>query len=88
LKPQRKITLPHDIPPNRSIAAPGNNTLQSRTALSPAESLLRLNVTIASAWPVIMITAYGDPETKPKAIDGGGEGLLTKPIDFSCCGEI
>ena len=38
--------------------------------------------------PVIMITAYGDPEIKPKAIDGGGEGLLTKPIDFSCCGEI
>jgi hypothetical protein len=26
LKPQRKITLSHDIPPNRSIAAPGNNT--------------------------------------------------------------
>jgi hypothetical protein len=29
-----------------------------------------------------------DPENKPKAIDGGGEGLLTKPIDISCCGEI
>src|SRR5258705_11686254 len=26
LKPQRKITLPHDISPNRSIAAPGNKT--------------------------------------------------------------
>ncbi len=33
--------------------------------------------------PVIMITAYGDPETKRKAIEGGAEGLLTKPIDFS-----
>ena len=32
--------------------------------------------------PVIMITAYGDPETKRKAIEGGAEGLLTKPIDF------
>ena len=33
--------------------------------------------------PVIMITAYGDSETKRKAIEGGAEGLLTKPIDFS-----
>ena len=33
--------------------------------------------------PVIMITAYGDPETKRKAIEGGAEGLLTKPIDFT-----
>jgi len=32
--------------------------------------------------PVIMITAYGDPETKRKAIENGAEGLLTKPIDF------
>ena len=32
--------------------------------------------------PVIMITAYGDPDTKRKAIEGGAEGLLTKPIDF------
>ena len=33
--------------------------------------------------PVIMITAYGDPDTKRKAIEGGAEGLLTKPIDFA-----
>ena len=32
--------------------------------------------------PVIMISAYGDAETKRKAIEGGAEGLLTKPIDF------
>src|ERR1017187_4991154 len=32
--------------------------------------------------PVIMITAYGDPDTKRKAIEGGAEGLLPKPIDF------
>ena len=32
--------------------------------------------------PVIMITAYGDPETSRKAIEGGATGLLTKPIDF------
>ena len=33
--------------------------------------------------PVIMITAYGDPDTQRKAIEGGAEGLLTKPIDFA-----
>jgi CheY-like chemotaxis protein len=32
--------------------------------------------------PVIMITAYGDAETKRKAIERGAMGLLTKPIDF------
>jgi CheY-like chemotaxis protein len=35
------------------------------------------------AVPVIMITAYGDSETRKKAIERGAEGLLTKPIDFS-----
>ena len=33
--------------------------------------------------PVIMITAYGDTETRRKAIERGAEGLLTKPIDFA-----
>jgi CheY-like chemotaxis protein len=37
--------------------------------------------------PVIMISAYGDVETKRKAIEGGAEGLLTKPIDFSLLRE-
>jgi CheY-like chemotaxis protein len=37
--------------------------------------------------PIIMITAYGDPETKRKAIEGGAEGLLTKPIDFTLLRE-
>ena len=37
--------------------------------------------------PVIMITAYGDPETKRKAIEGDVKGLLTKPIDFSLLRE-
>jgi CheY-like chemotaxis protein len=39
--------------------------------------------------PVIMITAYGDAETKRKAIESGASGLLTKPIDFTLLrGEI
>ena len=32
--------------------------------------------------PIIMITAYGDAETKRKALEGGAEALLPKPIDF------
>jgi CheY-like chemotaxis protein len=32
--------------------------------------------------PIIMITAYGDAETKRKALDAGAEALFTKPIDF------
>ena len=32
--------------------------------------------------PDIMITAYGDAETKRKALEDGAEALFTKPIDF------
>ena len=39
--------------------------------------------------PIIMITAYGDAETKRKALENGAEALLTKPIDFGALrGEI
>jgi CheY-like chemotaxis protein len=37
--------------------------------------------------PVVMITAYGDPDTRRKAIEGGATGLLTKPIDFALLRE-
>jgi len=33
--------------------------------------------------PVIMITAYGDADTERNARDGGAEGFLAKPIDFT-----
>ena len=33
--------------------------------------------------PIIMITAYGDAETKAKALEGGADALFTKPIDFA-----
>jgi CheY-like chemotaxis protein len=33
--------------------------------------------------PIIMITAYGDADTKRKALEAGAETLLTKPIDFA-----
>src|SRR5437763_588790 len=37
--------------------------------------------------PVIMISAYGDPEARRKAIEGGATDLLTKPIDFALLRE-
>jgi CheY-like chemotaxis protein len=37
--------------------------------------------------PVIMITAYGDADTKRKALESGASGLLTKPIDFTLLRE-
>ena len=37
--------------------------------------------------PVIMITAYGDADTKRKALESGAIGLLTKPIDFTLLRE-
>jgi CheY-like chemotaxis protein len=32
--------------------------------------------------PVIMITAYGDAETRKTVLERGAQALLTKPIDF------
>ena len=33
--------------------------------------------------PIIMITAYGDADTKRKALEDGAKALLTMPIDFA-----
>jgi CheY-like chemotaxis protein len=55
-----------------AINMPGMSGLE----LLPRAKSLRPNV------PIIMITAYGDPETKRKALEQGAEALLTKPIDF------
>jgi CheY-like chemotaxis protein len=55
------------------INMPGMSGLE----LLPKAKALRPDV------PVIMITAYGDAETKRKALEGGAEALFTKPIDFA-----
>jgi CheY-like chemotaxis protein len=61
------------------INMPGMTGLE----LLPRAKAARPNV------PVIMITAYGDADTKRKALEGGAEALLTKPIDFGVLrGEI
>ncbi len=54
------------------INMPGMSGLE----LLPKAKVLRPDV------PVIMITAYGDAETKRKALENGAAALLTKPIDF------
>jgi CheY-like chemotaxis protein len=54
------------------INMPGMSGLE----LLPKAKALRPDV------PVIMITAYGDAETKRRALENGAEALLTKPIDF------
>lgn len=33
--------------------------------------------------PVVMVTAYGDPETRRRAMEGGAAALMTKPIDLA-----
>jgi CheY-like chemotaxis protein len=55
------------------INMPGMSGLE----LLPKAKALRPDV------PVIMITTYGDAETKRKALENGAEALLTKPIDFT-----
>ncbi len=61
------------------INMPGMTGLE----LLPKAKALRPDV------PIIMITAYGDAETKRKALENGAEALLTKPIDFGALrGEI
>ena len=61
------------------INMPGMTGLE----LLPKAKAARPNV------PVIMVTAYGDAETRRKALEGGAEALFTKPIDFGVLrGEI
>jgi CheY-like chemotaxis protein len=37
--------------------------------------------------PVIMITAYGDEDTRARALKAGAAGFLTKPVDFKALHE-
>ena len=53
------------------------------TGLEMLPKVMRLRPDV----PIIMITAYGDPETKRKAIESGAAGLLTKPSDFALLRE-
>ena len=54
------------------INMPGMTGLE----LLPKVKAMRPNV------PVVMITAYGDADTRRRALESGASGLMTKPIDF------
>jgi CheY-like chemotaxis protein len=54
------------------INMPGMNGLELLSRVKAARPEL----------PVIIITAYGDMETRQRSLAGGAEGLLPKPIDF------
>ena len=45
--------------------------------------LLKAARTLRPDVPVIMITAYGDAETRGRALADGAEDVLAKPIDFA-----
>ena len=55
------------------VNMPGMSGLE----LLPKAKALRPDV------PIVMITAYGDAETRRKALECGAEALVTKPIDFA-----
>ena len=51
----------------------------------PGMSGLELLMETKRLWPalpVAMITAYGDPESRRRAIEAGATDFLTKPLDF------
>lgn len=58
----------------------------------PGMSGLELLAAIREEFPdmqVYMITAYDDGELKTTALEGGAQGYLTKPIDFTTLkGEV
>jgi CheY-like chemotaxis protein len=75
------------------FAQSADNARQRISDLADETLILILSDSICPEWaalscyprphvPVIMITAYGDDNTKRKALEGGAEALLTKPIDF------
>ena len=44
--------------------------------------LLKETKRLWPALPVAMITAYGDPDSRRRAIEAGATDFLTKPLDF------
>ncbi|GJD53747.1 Transcriptional regulatory protein ZraR [Methylobacterium crusticola] len=70
------------------IRAPGDSTLIlvfsdiNMPGVTGLELLPQVKRTCPDV-PVIMITAYGDAETRRRAAEGGAADVLVKPIDFT-----
>jgi Response regulator containing CheY-like receiver, AAA-type ATPase, and DNA-binding domains len=77
-------SAPEALARAREIADPSLSLIFSDINMPGMSGLEMLPIVRAARpdVPVIMITAYGDAETKRKALENGATDLLTKPIDF------
>ena len=78
-------SAPEALARAREIAAPSLSLIFSDINM-PGMSGLEMLPKVRAARPtvpVIMITAYGDADTRRTALERGAEALLTKPIDFA-----
>ncbi|MGI4822854.1 MAG: response regulator [Janthinobacterium lividum] len=55
--------------------------------MSGLELLLHIRSKFNTPPAVMMITAYGDDQTRQQALSLGANDLLTKPVDFSALKE-
>lgn len=57
----------------------------------PGRSGLELLAEVHERWPaipVVMITAYGDPDTEAKALGLGAAAFLHKPVEFTALKDL
>jgi CheY-like chemotaxis protein len=79
---------------DEALAYLAEHAAQTQLVLSdinmPGMSGLELLLHIRSQFntpPAVMITAYGDDQTRQQALSLGANDLLTKPVDFSALKE-
>lgn len=83
--PQALDRLAHAAQPGRLILVLSDVNMPEMSGL---ELVSRIKGRLPNV-PVIMITAYGDSDTRSLALARGAQELLTKPIDFGLLkGEI
>lgn len=66
-------------------AAPPTDLVILSDINMPGKSGLELLAEVHERWPaipVVMITAYGDPETEARALGLGAAAFLHKPVEF------
>ena len=61
---------------------PGCAVLDVRMPGMSGLDLLKETKRLWPALPVAMITAYGDPDSRRRAIEAGASDFLTTPLDF------
>jgi len=77
-----RITAPSDV---RLILLLSDINMPGMTGLELLPKVRQIRPDV----PVVMITAYGDVDTRARALRAGAAGFFTKPIDFQLLrGEI